>query len=187
MGLKQCGRKPACALPILTGFRALTFHTLLSFQGASSDRSSRLPCGSRSGPVAGAAVTVSWAFQVRQPSDLSPPDIPGAPTVRSRGPGRSGARSAGARTGRHRPNGGSSPGLPGGPAVHPTCFPLRPATMGDGPPRSHVASTVGPIPSSATWGPLAPPRHQHFIQKSRPAPCFLWASGRPPPAVGSRS
>jgi hypothetical protein len=66
--------EPACALPMMTGFRALTFHTLLSFQGASSERSWRLPCGSRPGPVAGAAATLSRAFQARQPSGLSPPE-----------------------------------------------------------------------------------------------------------------
>jgi hypothetical protein len=42
-GWSRTSGKPVRALPILTGFRALTFHTLLSFQGASSDRSSRLP------------------------------------------------------------------------------------------------------------------------------------------------
>ena len=102
--------EPTRARSRLTGFRALTFHTLLSFQGASSGCSPRLPCGSRSGPVAGAAVTLSRAFQVRQPSGLSPQGMtPGAPTVSlSRFP-RSGVRSAGPERGRHRPNGGSSP------------------------------------------------------------------------------
>lgn len=55
------------------GVEALAFHTLLSFQGASvGSPLATLPVVPLAGPVAGAAATLLWAFQVRQPSDLSP-------------------------------------------------------------------------------------------------------------------
>jgi hypothetical protein len=72
---------PLVPFPQLTGFRALAFHTLLSFQGASSGSPRRLPCGSRSGPAAGAPVTVSRAFQVRQRATCRPPSFQGDPTI----------------------------------------------------------------------------------------------------------
>jgi hypothetical protein len=63
---------------MLTGHEALAFHTLLSFQGASWNRPATLLMVPRAGPVAGAAATLPWAFQVRQPSTVSllPPGMP---------------------------------------------------------------------------------------------------------------
>jgi hypothetical protein len=71
LGQRTPGRA-RCACPVVTGFRALAFHTLLSFQGASWNRPATLLVVPLAGPVAGAAATLLWAFQVRQPSDLSP-------------------------------------------------------------------------------------------------------------------
>jgi hypothetical protein len=164
-------------LPHVDGVQSTDFSHTVEFSRSLVGMLLRLPCGSRSGPVARAAATVPRAFQVRQPSDLSPLSCP-------RGSHR--FALAARERGRHRSNGASPPGIPRGPSHLP--YPLSASSRhrGDGSLRSRVVSTVG-LPQSHYLGPLAPPRHQHFIQKSRPAPCSSWASGRPPPAVGSRS
>ena len=173
-GWSRTGEKPVRALPILTGFRALTFHTLLSFQGASSDRSSRLPWWFpfRSRRRSGGHPT--RAFQGASTEQPIAPGVPGAPTVLARGP--EGAADD--------PTVGRPPGIPGVPPstlpVSRAIPPLRAAEL-----RGDTQRGQWAVPQSHCLGPLAPPRHQHFTQKSRPAPCSSWASGRPPPAVGS--
>ena len=75
----------------------------------------RLSCGSLRRSVAGAAATLLWAFQVRQPSNLSP-GSPRDPTVSLVCPGRS-AAGATASSGSYVPNDRSSPGIPQGSAA----------------------------------------------------------------------
>jgi hypothetical protein len=171
-GWSRTGEKPVRALPILTGFRALTFHTLLSFQGASSDRSSRLPWWFpfRSRRRSGGHPT--RAFQGASTEQPIAPGVPGAPTVLARGQEAAGDPTVG------RPR--VFPGSRHPPYLLPASSRHMAARL-----RGDTRCGQWAVPQSHYLGPLAPPRHQHFIQKSRPAPCSSWASGRPPPAVGS--
>jgi hypothetical protein len=74
---KQSGREARSSPPHNDGVQSTGFsHTVEFSRSLVEIVPGDSPCGSRSGPVAGAAATLSRAFQVRQPSDLSPLEVP---------------------------------------------------------------------------------------------------------------
>jgi hypothetical protein len=183
--VKRSGPRSTRLLPISTGFRALAFHTLLSFQGASSGlllaTPPWFPIGSRR-RSGGHLISGLPGSSTERPVALGCPKGAHRSTLAVPiGPAREAPTLSRSR---HRPDGGSSPSVPGGPTVYGTCFPLRPATVGDRPPRSHVPPTVGPTPvvPPGAFGATSP----SALHTEEP-PCARRASGRPPPAVGSTS
>jgi hypothetical protein len=155
----RAGARGACPVD---GVEALAFHTLLSFQGASWDRPWRLswwfPRRShrRSGgnltlglPGSSTERPTPWFLQGCPPFRWFVPvlSVAEAPPI---------VRVVTVETSGH-------PWIPRDPAA------VQPQVRG--------ADNSGPIPEYHYPGPLAPPRHQHFIQKRRPGPL---GSGRPP-------
>jgi hypothetical protein len=186
-GRSRAGTWPAHALPHGDGVQSTGFSHTVEFSRSLVGVAPRdSPVVPDQGPVAGAAVTVSRAFQVRQPSDLSPPVFPGrSPTV-SPGP-------VPVRRSRRR--------LPYGPPsfqrqVRPSVFPRVPLSRYLLPPGSrHRGAGSWVAARTADSGPRTPVlpswglwRHLALSTSHRRAALRLLlteASGRPPPAVGS--
>jgi len=164
VALGQCtpGRSPLC-LPRCDGVEALAFHTLLSFQGASWNR----PCDSPGGPLRRSRRRSGGNLTLGLPGSSTEQPIPwflrGYLPFHRFVPVRPVCEAPSWWLDRHWQNVGSSPGVPQGTRCH--------ATAGSRCRQQWAESRY------RYRGPLAPPRHQHFIQKRRPVPL---GSGRPP-------
>ena len=143
LGQRTPGRA-RCACPVVTGFRALAFHTLLSFQGASWNR----PCDSPGGSPRRSRRRSGGNLTLGLPGSSTERPIPwflrGYPPFRSFVP-------FGRCLKRHRLRGSQTVETSG----HPLVFPREPVAM---PPQVHGADNSEPNPGIATrdlWRHLA--------------------------------
>lgn len=160
LGTTHIGHVPAMPAP-LTGYRALAFHTLLSFQGASWNR----PCDSPGGSPRRSRRRSGGNRTLGLPGSSTEQPIPwflrGYPPSRCFVPVRRRLKPP-MPFGSYRRNVGSSAGVPREPLPWP--------------PQVRGVDSSEPNPEYRYSEPLAPPR-QHVTQKRRPVP---FGSGRPP-------
>jgi hypothetical protein len=185
---KQSGREARSSPPHNDGVQSTGFSHTVEFSrslvgivpGDSPVVPDQVPPPERRPPYLGPSRFVNRA--------TCPPGGPkGRPPSHARGPARSGAEAPAPLRPRHRPDGGSSPGIPGVPLSTLPAFRL--VSPPDGPRASAVRTyrRQWAYPSSATWGLWRHLAVSTSYRRTVPRPCSFEASGRPPPAVGSGS